>query len=68
MLVYSALKSLGKSDFLLQWILIFGLYLWSFREVSFQNFQKVTLYGYLSISLFVIFLLSKLILDIIQKC
>ena len=62
-LVYS-LKSLGKSDFFTTMNLIFGLYLWSFREV---NFQKVTLYGYLSISLFVIFLSSKLILGIFQN-
>ena len=61
-------KSLGKSDFLPKWILIFGLYPWYFREVNFENFQKVTFCGYLSIWLFVIFLLSKLIPNIIKKC
>ena len=64
-LVYSPKKS-GKSDFFTT--MNFNIWLWFFRKVNFQNFQKVTLYGYLSISLFVIFLLSKLILGIIQKC
>ena len=66
-LVYSLKKS-GKIRFFTTMILIFGLYLWCFREVNFQNFQKVILYGYLSISLFCNFFLSKLILGIIQKC